>query len=76
MTYTESDLKSGRIICYLITSTTLITPVQFRRTVTVHWVCDNTVYYRLAEDGRIKETTLPRFLEIINHPRDTRYACL
>lgn len=63
MAVTYDDLEPG-LELNVKNQGTCITPIEIK--VTIQWVCPIAVYYTVEGDSKIKETTIERFLEIVN----------
>jgi hypothetical protein len=60
---TLRDLRPG-VVIQAPRQGTCITSIV--RSVTVYWVGPELVHYRFASDNRLHNTTIERFLEIVN----------
>ena len=63
MAITTDDLHPG-LELYARNQGRCISPIAVK--VIIHWVGPNAVHYKLKDDNEIKETTIERFLEIVN----------
>lgn len=65
--YDEKDLVPGESFTVRqLDSVTTITPHRSSRIVVVHHVGCGIVYYRVEGNKKVNQTTVDRFLEVIN----------